>query len=149
MNRSHRNYNGFSLAEVLLVLLAWSVLLLCIAPFHSQAVINMERKEYIRQLESDVLLAQQLTMENHPYYLLYIRPELKEYYLYDYKQKEVVYERKFPKNWRIDMLTLTSPIQFTADGTIKKPGTMLIYTKDQNYRVVFPFGKSRVNIIEQ
>ncbi|WP_245804848.1 prepilin-type N-terminal cleavage/methylation domain-containing protein [Halobacillus hunanensis] len=144
-----RCQSGFTLAEVMIVLVAFSAILAAVVPLQHRVVTTIKVAHYLELLENDLLLAQQLTMQDHPHYWVMIRPEQREYYLYDYANRKVVLHRKFPREWSIRLSTLEVPIQFNTSGTIQKPGTMTLSTPKADYKLTFPFGKSRVTIHEQ
>ncbi|GGF08087.1 hypothetical protein GCM10010954_03180 [Halobacillus andaensis] len=140
---------GYTLIEVILVLTAFTLLLLLFTPLQQRTVSKLETEHYLEQFEEDMLLAQQLTMADHPNYWIMVRPVQNDYYLYDYQNKETVYHRKFPHDWEVSLQSLTSPIRFNSSGTMQSPGTMTLKTGYTNYKITFPFGKSRVRIDEQ
>ncbi|MFG6148533.1 competence type IV pilus minor pilin ComGD [Halobacillus sp. B23F22_1] len=140
---------GYTLVEVTLVLTAFTVLLLIFAPLQQRTVNKIENDHYLKQFEEDMLLAQQLTMSDHPNYWIMVRPLQNDYYLYDYQNKKTIYHRVFPHDWEVRLQSLTSPIRFNSTGTMQSPGTMAIKTHYTNYKITFPFGKSRVRIDEQ
>ncbi|MFD2925960.1 prepilin-type N-terminal cleavage/methylation domain-containing protein [Halobacillus naozhouensis] len=146
MNQSQ---TGYTLSEVMIVLVAFSAILAVVVPFHHQVVATVKVTHYLEQIENDLLLAQQLTMQHHPHYWVMIRPDQRDYYLYDYANRKILLHRKFPKEWAIRLPTLEIPIQFNASGSIQNPGTMVLLTPKANYKLTFPFGKSRVTIHEQ
>ncbi|MCP3025697.1 competence type IV pilus minor pilin ComGD [Halobacillus sp. A5] len=144
-----KHQRGYTLAEVILVLTAFSILTIIFVPLQSKAIQHIETKQYIAQFKEDVLLAQQLTMTDHPSYWLMIRPAQKDYYLYDYQQKKTIFHREFPPYWKLNLQSLTTPVRFNSQGTLRNPGTMRISSPHTAYKITFPFGKSRVTINEQ
>ncbi|KHE70701.1 competence type IV pilus minor pilin ComGD [Halobacillus sp. BBL2006] len=141
--------NGFTLSEILIVLTAWSILLVCIIPLHVSTFRSVETSAVMDQLKDDIYLAQQLTVQDHPYYWLSFRLSSNDYVLYDAQDSETIFIRKFPKNWRFELMTLENPIRFNSRGIIAKPGTMKLYSPTDTYKLVFPFGSSRMNIEQQ
>ncbi|RWZ60088.1 prepilin-type N-terminal cleavage/methylation domain-containing protein [Halobacillus fulvus] len=141
--------NGFTLSEVLIVLSAWLLLLLILTPLHHSTYTALEDSYFLKQFESDVLLTQHYTMNDHPQYQLLFFKAANEYVLYNAKNQEAVFRRPLPSHWRYQMDTMQSKIQFNANGTIRNPGTMRWITPEATYRVVFPFGTSRFTIEKQ
>ncbi|MGI8316156.1 competence type IV pilus minor pilin ComGD [Halobacillus mangrovi] len=141
--------NGYTLTEVLIVLTAWSILIVCLIPLHLRTFLSVEASTFFDQLEEDVLLAQQLTVQDHPYYWMNFRQSSNDYVLYDAKDKETIFIREFPKDWRFDLMTLENPVRFNARGIIAKPGTMKVHSPSSTYKVIFPFGASRLYIEKQ
>ncbi|MFC7060617.1 competence type IV pilus minor pilin ComGD [Halobacillus seohaensis] len=143
------NLSGFTLSEVILVLALFTSLLLLFLPFHNNLFQEIEANNYMEQLENDLLLAQQLTIQDHPNYWMMIRPQSNDYYLYDYRQKKTLFTRTFPSSWKIQLQTLSTPVQFNSSGTLQNPGIMRITTPTKVFKITFSFGKSRVKIDEQ
>ncbi|WP_179134036.1 competence type IV pilus minor pilin ComGD [Halobacillus massiliensis] len=143
------NNKGYTLSEVILVLTIFSIFLLLTAPLPAKLHSKTEADLYLEQLKSDLLLAQQLTMQDHPRYWIMIRPSSNEYYLYDGQARKSVFIRTFPPDWTIQLQSLSVPIRFNTAGTLERPGTMFISTSSNRYKITFPFGKSRVRIDEQ
>lgn len=140
--------NGYTLSEMLIVLLLWSVLLACILPLHHRTYQNVQSSKTVQQFKEDVLLAQILTMNDHIYYHLLFNQESTEYVLYDRKNRRNVFKRKLPKGWSIKMLTLEPTVRFNQKGMIHQGGSMQFVTPNKTYKIVFPFGASRVRIEE-
>ncbi|MBM7552303.1 competence type IV pilus minor pilin ComGD [Thalassobacillus pellis] len=146
---SHQQpHNGFTLIEAILVLSIWSVLLLILIPVQHSIMEKKELKQFLHQLEDDVLLAQKLTMHDNRMYEFYILPSMDNYYLYDPLNQTKLLEARIPAHINLRLMTLRSPIRFSFDGTIKTPGIMEIRTDTTTYRIVFPFGKGRFYINE-
>ncbi|MCA0982763.1 type II secretion system GspH family protein [Halobacillus yeomjeoni] len=141
--------DGFTMVELLIVLTVWSVLMACLIPIHHRTFDTIQTESVLKQLEDDVLLIQQLTMQNHLYHQIMFQPSKNQYILYDTKNKNAVSIRKLPKNWRMEMLTLDATIRFNSRGMITNPGTMRIFSPNHTYKVTFPFGISRLNIEKQ
>ncbi|MCP3030301.1 type II secretion system GspH family protein [Halobacillus sp. A1] len=143
------NQKGYTLSEMIVVLTAISCLLLLFFPLQSSLAEEVKKRYFIEQFENDLLLAQQLTIQNHPNYWLMINSSSNHYYLYDSRNRETIFERYFPDNWSIQLQSLTTPIRFNSTGTLYNPGTMKITTPRKELKITFPFGKSRVKIVEQ
>ncbi|ELK46231.1 competence type IV pilus minor pilin ComGD [Halobacillus sp. ACCC02827] len=141
--------SGYTFTETVLVLLSWSILLLCIAPLHHHTLHHVQEKLFLQQFQEDVLLSQQLTQYKHPYFTLYFYETNNQYALYDSKEKRMVFQRTLPADWRINMLTLKPQVKFNQRGIIQSPGTMKFTSRDTSYKVTFPFGTSRVRIDEE
>ncbi|MGP4067743.1 competence type IV pilus minor pilin ComGD [Halobacillus sp. B29] len=139
---------AFTISEVLIVLIFWSILLLSIVPLHHRTFQHIQSSHFMSQLKDDVLLTQQLTMQDHIYYMLLFRPNTNEYILYDQKNKTTIFQRSFPDNWRMQLLTLEATVRFNENGVVTKPGTMKIHTPHSIFKIVFPFGASRLAIEE-
>ncbi|MGP4074394.1 competence type IV pilus minor pilin ComGD [Halobacillus sp. K22] len=139
---------GYTISEVLIVLVFWSILLISIVPLHNRTFHHIQSSHFISQLKDDVLLTQQLTMQDHLYYKLFFRPNSNEYLLYDQKNNTTIFRRSLPENWRMQLLSLESTVRFNENGVVTKPGTMKIHTPQTIFKIVFPFGASRLTIEE-
>lgn len=139
---------GYTLSEMLIVLLCWSVLIACILPIHHRTYQNIESSKIVQQLKEDVLLTQSLTMNDHIYYYLLFNQDSKEYVLYDMKNRRDVFKRKLPEEWGINMLTLNPTVRFNQKGMIHRGGSMHLVAPNKTFKIVFPFGASRVRIDE-
>lgn len=148
LSLSKHHNQGFTLPETLLVIMVWMVLVLILSPLHHTTMESIESKQFFNQFESDLLLAQQLTMQKHDGYHILFRKSKNDYILYDRSVKQTVFVRTLPKDWSYQMNTMTSTIRFKRSGTIRHPGTMRFYTPEETYKVTFPFGTSRVKIDE-
>lgn len=140
---------GFTFPEVVIVMMAWSVLSLTIISINHRTLDTIQSTDIIGQLHDDVLLTQQLTMQEHPYYQIMFRQSQNHYLVYDYKNKKMLCKRILPDNWRIEMLTLPATVRFNSKGLITKPGTMKIHSPSHAYKITFPFGASRITIEKQ
>ncbi|SFJ21207.1 competence protein ComGD [Halobacillus dabanensis] len=139
---------GYTLSEMLIVLLLWSVLLACILPLHHRTYLNVQSSKTVQQFKEDVLLTQTLTMNDHIYYQLLFNEDSTEYILHDRKNRRNVFKRKLPKGWSINMLTLEPTVRFNQKGMIYQGGSMQFVAPNKTFTIVFPFGASRVRIEE-
>ncbi|MYL19761.1 competence protein ComG [Halobacillus litoralis] len=139
---------GFTLSETLLVLLAWSVLILCLTPIHQSTYESVMETHVIEQFKEDVFLIQHLSMNNHAYHSLRFNADQGYYSIYDSLHRKTIVKTTLPEGWKIEMLTLPHVVYFNQQGTIRKAGTMRLSTLDVTYKITFPFGTSRMRIEE-
>lgn len=146
VSRSNDHINGFTLVEVLFVLVIWSVLILLVIPINSTYLENQEKNHFFETFAFDMLYAQNLATTTID------RVELR---LYEDHYKigkgyafEVLITRNIPSGWSIEP-RLMRVVSFTRKGRIREPGSFVINTKHQKYSIVFPFGKGRYHIVEQ
>ncbi|WP_158290422.1 competence type IV pilus minor pilin ComGD [Halobacillus salinus] len=147
-NQYQFNNKGFTLPEVLVILTVWATLILIFSPLQHRMMDSLKTKQFFSQMESDLLLTQQLTMQKHEGYYLMFRKSKNDYILYDPVNKESLLQRTLPKDWRYQMNTMSSTIRFRRDGTIRQPGSMRFYAGNETYKVTFPFGTSRMRLDE-
>lgn len=132
------NNQGFTISEMMLSLSIWAILLLTFLPLSHRTYTSLENKWMIKQFQSDVQVAQRMNMEHSPYFFFFLTEE--GYYLFDSIDKKVIYERHLPGDWKIRPQTITSPIRFNHEGTIRNPGTIRMVSSQTEYLITFPFG---------
>lgn len=139
MNRER----GYTLIETLIVLFVISVLI----------TISMSRyyfedhedppKEFFQQFEKDVFYSQQKAATYQIPISITINSSDRQYLIHDSTQQPSVMTQSYHPDIRIYLSTLKNPIRFNTDGTIINPGKMVLYYKDEQYNITFPFGKGR------
>ncbi|MBP1950358.1 competence type IV pilus minor pilin ComGD [Virgibacillus litoralis] len=142
-----RSKNGFTLIEVLFVLAIWSVILLISAPLHFSILEKQEEDKFMDTLEMDLLYMQSKSYGSRNYFRLTITDN-KSYTIAKNSNRVNLVERRIPKGWEIDYLNLPV-ISFNYRGTIIDPGSFMIQTKNNNYKVTCPLGKGRCYIVKQ
>ncbi|MBA2173610.1 competence protein ComG [Halobacillus locisalis] len=120
--------------------------MLIISPIQHNIISSIKAEHFLEQFQSDLLLTQQLTMQDHGSYYLLFQKQTNDYTLYDGESNQTMFHRPLPKDWSYQMNTTRSPIRFNRNGTIRHPGTMRFYSPDRSYKVTFPFGISRATI---
>ncbi|SDQ50519.1 competence protein ComGD [Virgibacillus subterraneus] len=139
--------NGFTLIEVLFVLALWSVLLLISAPLQFSILEKQEEDNFMDTFEMDLLYMQNKSYGSRNYFRL-IFTENKSYTITKNSNLKILIERRIPKGWKIDYLNL-QVISFNHRGTIVDPGSFMIQTINNNYKVTCPLGKGRCYIVKQ
>ncbi|MBU5594776.1 prepilin-type N-terminal cleavage/methylation domain-containing protein [Amphibacillus sp. MSJ-3] len=134
---------GFSLIELLIVLVAVNFILLI--SYHQYIHKNNDHdfRIWYQQFELDLILLQKQTMTTSTHEIIYFRPTSHYYGIQKNTLTAPTIKREFPSDWIISMNTLSHPISFTHSGTIRHPGTMKIETDKNRYFIYFPFGKGR------
>ncbi|WP_237417007.1 competence type IV pilus minor pilin ComGD [Halobacillus litoralis] len=149
MNQNQQQeHNGYTFTEMIIVLLCWSILLSCFIPLQYRTYQELEAKHTLQQLKEDLLLIQHLSMNEHVYYTLNFDQESGGYILYDTKERKPIFHRKLPEKWVMRLTTLHPTVRFNQKGIIQRAGTMYLYAPKKTYKVVFPFGSSRLRIEE-
>ncbi|MDL4841557.1 competence type IV pilus minor pilin ComGD [Aquibacillus rhizosphaerae] len=143
-----RQEQGFTLIETLIVLSIVSLFLVIGLSFQSHSLYQNQANQFFRLFQSDVLYLQQISMVSRDNAYLTILPNEHSYEIKTGGLGEVLVKREYPKNWLVDLNTLSAPISFTINGTIKKPGMFYVKTPTRKYSIYFPFGKGRSYIIE-
>lgn len=143
------NERGFTLLEVLFVLSITCMILLLGFSIQTHVLDEHQTKQFFNVFQSDVMLIQQRTMLYEENLSITIKPEKHQYEVRKGGTGKLLYLREIPESWEVRIRTLTQPMSFTSNGTIRHPGTLNIKTKTNNYNVIFPFGKGRGYIVEQ
>lgn len=137
-----RKLNGFTLIEMLISLSLIAILLLLYIPIQHHTLHNLEEKQFFEQLDYDLQLLQNKSLGSTNTWALHFEND--GYRITTSKQAAII-NRTLPKQWRINY-RLSKTIHYSNTGTFKNPGSISIHTEKNNYRLVFPFGKSRYRI---
>lgn len=146
MFRDNDHKNGFTLLEVLVVLMIWSLLVLLVAPIHFTYIEKQRERSFFETFAFDVLYTQNLSTTTKDYVQLNIYED--RYIIRKGYRGEIVLTRNFPADWVINTRTLHT-ISFNDKGRIRTPGNFVIQTKNHKYTIIFPFGKGRYRVVEQ
>ncbi|SDN07577.1 competence type IV pilus minor pilin ComGD [Sediminibacillus halophilus] len=134
---------GFTFIEVMIVLGCLVTLTAVGITLPLHLLEKQETKDFFQLFDSDLIYLQQSAMLSSERNALYLDPKGHKYTIRTGGTAKVILERKIPKSWKIELRTLKIPLSFNSKGTIKQPGTMIIYTDRKRYKVVFPLGKGR------
>ncbi|GGM31641.1 competence protein ComG [Paraliobacillus quinghaiensis] len=143
------NQKGFTLIEILIVLSTLSILLVIGASLQTNTYDTYQLNRWYQLFESDVLYMQQQTLLKRNNLYLIIKPDTKSYEIRQGGRGKVLVERQIPHNWEVKLYTLSMPLSFSIQGTIKEPGMFLIIIDDKEFAIYFPFGKGRSYIVER
>jgi|SRR5690625_4678323 len=146
MFTSNHRKNGFTLLELLLVLVIWSVLFLLIVPISFSYLEKQQEKHFFEMFAFDVLYIQNLSTTTKEYVQLNIYED--RYIIRTGHRGQILFIRNVPADWNIQTKVLQT-ISFDDKGRIRTPGNFVIETKQNVYTIVFPFGKGRYHIVEQ
>lgn len=141
--------NGFTIVELLIVLSLFSLLLVIGASFQTKSYQAYQFNCWYQQFESDVLFIQQQTLVSRENIYLLINPNSHTYEIRRGGLGEIITVRSFPDNWEIKLNTLSMPLSFSINGTLRNPGMFQVLTKGMAYDIYFPFGKGRSYFIEK
>ncbi|HLR01331.1 MAG TPA: competence type IV pilus minor pilin ComGD [Virgibacillus sp.] len=139
-----KKLSGFTLIEMLIALSVIAILLLLYVPIQHSTILNLEEKKFFEQLDYDLQLLQNKSLGSTKTWALQF--ENNGYHILTLKEKPLI-KRELPENWRINY-RVSKTIHYSSTGTFKDPGTISIHTTKNNYRLVFPFGKSRYRLEE-
>lgn len=136
--------NGFTLIEMLLVLMIISVFTALSIP-HIEKVAEVKRENYmIEQLTEDILYAQQYAMAYKTAVQVIFDQGQAHYHIIEMGERQrVLIERSLPDKWIFELATLQMPLAFLANGNVNKAGTVFIKNNTRGYKIVFLLGKGR------
>ncbi len=146
MFKDNDRKNGFTLLEVLIVLLIWAVLVLLVVPINFTHIEKQRERYFFETLAFDILYTQNISTTTKEYVQLNLYED--RYTIRKGYRGEVLLTRSIPPDWVIKAKVFHT-ISFDDKGRIRKPGNFMIQTKNHEYTVVFPFGKGRYHIVEQ
>lgn len=138
--------NGFTLIEVLVVLLIWSALILFIIPMNFSYVEKKQEEYFFETLAFDVLYTQSLSTTTKDHIQINIYND--RYVIRRGHTSKALITRTIPTGWKLRPNTYDTII-FDPNGRIRAPGTFIVETNHHKYAVVFPFGKGRYHVVEQ
>src|SRR5690625_184695 len=138
--------NGFTLLEVLVVLIVWSILILLVAPINFSLIEKQQERYFFETFAYDVLYTQNLSTTTKDYIQLNLYED--RYTIRKGYRGEVLLTQNIPSGSVIKAKVFHT-ISFDDKGRIRTPGTFYIQTKKHEYAIVFPFGKGRYHIVEQ
>jgi competence protein ComGD len=136
--------NGFTLIEMLLVLMIVSALTVIVIP-HIDGLSEAKEETYmIEQFTDDLLYAQQYAITHKTAVAVVFYHGQAQYRITEgYTLGRILIQRTLPNKWKIELATLQSPLTFLANGNVNKSGTIFIKNGTTTYKVVFLLGKGR------
>lgn len=142
-----KSNRGFTLLEVIFTLSMLSIIVSLSAPIIFSILDSQSEKQFFDLLFSDLLLIQ-IASHGVNSGKAYVEFEDYSYTVHvdknGYKRK---IKRSYPSGWKKDE-RLFDEISF-KNGTIRKPGTILIQSENTDYRIIFPLGKGRGYVDKQ
>ncbi|MGE6259002.1 competence type IV pilus minor pilin ComGD [Heyndrickxia sporothermodurans] len=140
-----KNNNGFTLVEMLIVLLIFSLLLL-IGGYSVNALRGtLERDVFFNQLEADLYYVQNYAINRHESVFVQFYPFYDRYTVTSINTKEVLLSRQLPSSIGMMEGSFTSYI-ITPDGNTNKFGTIKFKRNRTEIRLIFNIGRGRFRI---
>lgn len=136
-----KNDKGFTLLELLFVLLVLSVVSVIVLPSLFQTLAKQEAKHFFQLFESDAFLTQ-----NKSLYTPTNDRILMDRHHYVISGDGKVLIRNYPND--LDLTSEKIRIRFSLSGTIVEPTTYRFISQSGIYKVIFPFGKGRFYLEE-
>ncbi|MBO8156109.1 MAG: hypothetical protein H0Z32_06610 [Bacillaceae bacterium] len=129
--------------ETLMALSMLTTLLVISLPLSDRILEKVEEEQFFKLFSSDILFMQKATTVSQTPYRLMIYPESNTYEIRKGGFGEVVIRRSYSKSIIIDTASFQFPFSFYPSGTPQSPGSFYVYTRNQGYKITFPFGKGR------
>jgi len=141
-----KSESGFTLIEMLIVLVMIMVLTILIVPNMFKMIQKYETNAFFKQLNSDILYIQNETMSQAKEYRIVLQANQQYYYIINFENK-IVKEVKVPEG--INYSNVQTTIKFNVRGSIFNPRTIYFNDKETAYKLVLPLGKGRHYIEER
>ncbi|WP_252314849.1 competence type IV pilus minor pilin ComGD [Sinobaca sp. H24] len=140
------NEKGHTMTEMLIVL---GILIIFTAwPIHSLYTFYQvkEIERFLHVLEEDLLFAQQYAYSHEEVTQFLFNSSAGSYSIKPF-HSSAVKSKKMPEGVYVESASLKeSDVVFTANGNIRRPGTLTIDTPNKRYRLVFLLGSGRFYI---
>lgn len=136
------NQNGFTLAEVLIVLAVLSVLISVTLVWTSRRTTDMETHQFFTQLHQDILYAQATAIARQETVTVRINSTAKFYRVMIgiVEQKRV----SFPNHVTYNTRSTLTEVQFSPTGNVIKFGTLSFWADEKAVQLTVHIGKGRV-----
>ncbi|WP_330948603.1 competence type IV pilus minor pilin ComGD [Virgibacillus sp. MG-45] len=141
----NRNISGFTLIELLILLAIVSLTLTITTPIALSIYKSQHEKHFFHVMNSDILLIQNIAVGGASQKSKLVFQ--KDQYTVINSIEQRVETRSYPSGWKLNGQNRT--IYFKKNGTIGAPGTIVIHTDKNNYKVIFPLGKGRGYVEKQ
>lgn len=136
--------NGFTLLELLIVLMIVSTLTIVAIPQIDRLKKAKEETHMLEQLTDDLLYAQAYALTHRQSVVVVFYNAQGRYRMTErYTLGPVLLDRTLPSPWKIELATLQNPLTFLANGNVNKSGTVLLKNGKTTYKLVFLLGKGR------
>lgn len=133
---------GFTLIEVMISFLIFSIMTSIVIISFSSLYKAQEKKQFLNLLIQDIYYAQQLAINTGlPTYVYFDN----ENQLYGIRQlREDIYTQSFDEKIQFQSGTLKlNELSFNSDGNARKSGAIIIRVEDEVYRIVVLLGRGR------
>ncbi|WP_018661536.1 competence type IV pilus minor pilin ComGD [Heyndrickxia acidiproducens] len=137
---------GFTLPEMLVVLLVVSCVTSLAAANFKPVQHTMERKLFMNQLKSDLYLGQTSAMANQTN--IYIQFYQNSYQMFDVKKRVYIVKRLLPENVQLLSSGTFSAYKIGPDGTVNQFGTIYFQAGGKKIKLVTHIGSGRFYVQE-
>ncbi|MED1863490.1 competence type IV pilus minor pilin ComGD [Fictibacillus nanhaiensis] len=139
---------GFSLIEVMIVLLIIATIGAVSYPSYDSFRKNRETEYFIRTFQKDIVHMQQRAVNENRIYNLSIDNENHMYEMRGNGSKEPVKKNIPPHIW-FESFSMLLSVQFNQNGNISRAGTLYIHSANTSYKMVFQLGKGKFYVAKQ
>jgi|SRR5690625_1960997 len=130
--------NGFTLIEMLFILLILSLLMVIAVPNLFSLLKKLETNNFFHMLDADIFYIQNEAMDTQNNVRIIFREDA--YVIRNlYSDEDII--RYYPDNLSYDLVN--NRIMFNKNGTILGPTRYRFFDKNNTYEIVFPLGKGR------
>lgn len=130
---------GFTLVESLLVIFIISLLLVITIPLSAKHIEKHRERKFFQVFNQDLLYVQNACMSSKGGYSLTTYTDY--YEITDINNDRI--RRDLPSDYKISKFKGMEEISFTDSGSIKRAGSLLLYTKNKSYNIILAPGKGR------
>ncbi|MDF0727789.1 competence type IV pilus minor pilin ComGD [Cytobacillus sp. S13-E01] len=137
------NQKGFTLIEVLLVLLIISTLT-SLTLIQFKPIFDSKKIEYFFEtFENDLLFAQTYAMSHNETVYVYFTVNEHQYRVLAGSTRRQILSREFSKDIKLEYSNLIPGVVYLANGNLSKSGSLVFKYKKDVYQVTFLLGKGR------
>ncbi|PYZ94322.1 hypothetical protein CR194_01970 [Salipaludibacillus keqinensis] len=145
--KSLRTSEGFSLIELVIVLFLISIILLIAIPSVNHQMTKMETAYFLKELEHDLYYYQMYAMSNGRSVRFVFSATSPRYTVVE--GVRTIHHKEGPDGIRFSRSTLSlNELRFLGTGGVQKAGKIEIYTKDENYQLIFHLVRGRFYFAE-
>jgi len=143
---SVKSAKGFTLVESLIVLSIFLLLTLFTwlngSAIHERKVIE----QFFRQFQNDLYYAQQYAAVHRETVYVFVSQDDSYYRIDRAAFKGSLVQTSYNEDIVIRPTTMSLPITYYPNGSIKKGGTIFIDYKEETYKIVFTIGNGRFRV---
>jgi competence protein ComGD len=145
-----KNSGGFTMVEMLIVLLAFLVLSSTTAILFTPHNDILAKELFFTQFESDLLYSQQYAISHQEQITVHFMPEYNHYYIRgtDYGSPYLV-KRYYSPEVKVKKGTMQLLFHYMPDGNIDNFGSIYITVGSKRFRMMFLIGKGRFYVVEE
>ncbi|WP_274307356.1 competence type IV pilus minor pilin ComGD [Solibacillus daqui] len=151
MNNAIQNEKGFTLIEMLVVLVIFTIICSSVLFFTTEKLTNYTNEQFIDQTELLIRLAQAKAIETKSNYEFQVF-NCRRITVRNFSQRdEVLFDQELPAGIEIFLSTTHSKILFNNSGNIRSSGTIMYHFNNYAYHFTINMGKGRQilkNVIE-